>query len=142
MAERRAETGRRRLHRGHAGRNLDLKVEPSRVVLDRLEHRRRHGEDAWIAARNDSDGAPFRRELQREAGAAELGAIVAGVGVLVRPQGQPIEIRAIADDVGRRPDRRGGFRRHPFGGAGTEPDDRYPAAHGRRPRPGARIREK
>ena len=111
-------------------------------LLDRLEHRRRHGENARIAAGDDRDRAPFRRELERKAGAVEFGAIVAGVGALVRPQGQAVEIRAIADDVARRLDRRARLRRHPFGGAGAEPDDHDPPAHGRRPRPGARMSEK
>ena len=124
------------------GADRDVEIEPSRILFDRLEHRRRHGENARVAARDDRDRAPFRRELEREAGAIEFGAIVAGVGALVCPQGQAVEIRAIADDVARRPDRCARLRRHPFGGTGAEPDDHDPPAHGRRPRPGARISEK
>ena len=142
VAERRAEPGRRRLHRGHAGADCDVEREPFRILLDRLEHRRRHGEDARIAARDDRDRTALRREPQREAGAVEFGAIVAGVSALVRPQGQAVEIGAVTDDVGRGPDRRARLRRHPFGGPGAEPDDRDPPAHGRRPLPGARMSEK
>ena len=85
---------------------------------------------------------PSAASVERKAGAVEFGAIVAGVGALVWPQGQAVEIRAIADDVARRLDRRARLRRHPFGGTGAEPDDHDPPAHGRRPRPGARMSEK
>ena len=114
----------------------------SRILLDRLEHSRRHGEHARIAAGDDGDLAPFRRKLQGKPGAVHFDAIVAGVGALVRPQGEPLDIGAIADDIARRRDRRARLRRHPFGRTRAEPDNRDAPAHGRRPLPGARMSEK
>ena len=60
-------------------------VAPRRIAgLDRLEHRRRHGEHAGIAARHDRDLAARRGERQRMARAIELDAVVGGVAALVR----------------------------------------------------------
>ena len=55
-------------------------------VLDRLEHRRGHRENAGIAAGDDRDRAALRGQRQRETRAVELDAVVAGVSALVRPQ--------------------------------------------------------
>ena len=92
MAERRAETSRGRLHRGHARRHGDFELEPSRVFLDRLEHSRRHGEHARIAARDDGDRASFRGKFERELGALHFDAIVARMDALVRAQDEPPDI--------------------------------------------------
>ena len=79
VAERRAEPRRRRLHRRDAGRDCDIELEPARIVLDRLEHRRRHRENAGIAAGDDRDRAALRGERQGKPGAVQFEAIVADV---------------------------------------------------------------
>ena len=142
MAERRAEPRRGGLHRGDAGDDGDVERAPGRHVLDRLEHGGRHGEDAGIAAGDDRDRSAFGGEHQREPPAVELRAIVARVRALGGLKRQPLEVRPIADDIGRGGDRRRCFGRHPVGRAGAKPDDGHPPAHGRRPRPGTRIIEK
>ncbi len=142
VAERRAEPRRRRLHRRDAGDDRDVERPPSRLLLDRLEHSRGHGEHARIAAGDDGDRAPLGGERQRKPGARELGAIVARVRALAGLEREPFDVRPVADDVGRGRDRGAGFGRHPLGRAGAEPDDGEAPAHGRRPRPGTRIIEK
>ena len=66
MAERRAKPRRRRLHRGHPWRNLNVELQPLRIVFDGLEHSRRHRKHARIAAGNDGDrrGLPWRASTQ------------------------------------------------------------------------------
>ncbi len=115
----------------------------SRVFFDRLEHSRRHREHARIAARDDGDFAAFRRKFQRKASAVHLNPIVAREwAALIRPQGQPLHIRAVADNVARRRNRGGRFRGHPLGRAGSQSHNHDAPAHGRRPLPGARMIEK
>ena len=83
-AQRRAHLGRRRQHRGDAGLDSDVEVAPRRIArLHRLEHRRRHGEHAGIAARHDGDLAAGSGKRQRKPRAIELDAIVRSVAALV-----------------------------------------------------------
>ena len=117
-------------------------VQPLRIVFHGLEHRRRHREHARIAAGNDGDRTALGRKLQRKPGAIHFNPIVAGVSALVRSQCEPLHIGAVADNIGRRLDRRARLRRHPFGRTWAKPDNHYAPAHGRRPLPGARMREK
>ena len=146
MPERRADPRRRRLHRGDARDDPHLEAAPACIArFDRLEHRRGHGEDAGIAAGNDSDATPGRGQRERLARTRQLLAVVARMPKLARPLGQPRQIRAVADEIARRGERLRRFRRHPFGSARAEPDNAeppLPAAHGRLPSPGTRMRAK
>ena len=121
MAERRAKPRRRRLHCGHPWLDSNVELQPSRIFLDGLEHCRRHGEHAWIAAGNDGNCAARCRKIQCEAGAVHFNSIVARVSALVGPQCETLHIRAVADNIARCLNRRARFGRHPLGGAGPSP---------------------
>ena len=138
----RAEPRRRGLHRGHPGLDGNVELDPLRIVLNGLEHSRRHGEHARITTGNDGDRAALRGKLQCKPGAVHFNSVVAGVHALVPSQCQPLHIRSIADNVARGLDRLAGFRRHPLGRARAKSDNHDAPSHGRRPLPGARMSEK
>ena len=76
VAERRAEPRRGRLHRGDARHDaMSSARQAGSPALDRLEHRRRHGEDAGIAARDDARraGPPRRGRARGGRGRARRG---------------------------------------------------------------------
>ena len=119
-----------------------FETAPRRIVLDRLEDSRRHGENARIAARDDGDVEAVGGKLQREPGAVELVAVVARMDALAGRELEVLDIGRVADDVARHSDGRARLRRHPPSRTRAQTDDRNAPAHGRRPRPGARMSEK
>lgn len=139
MAERRAEPRRRRLHGGNSGQNFDIQFAPCRIaIVDRFQHRRRHCENARIAARHDSHVASARGETQRVFRARDLDAIVARKARLAGRDGNTRDIGRIADDILRGAQRLLRFRSEKARIARTEADDEELSApfrfrHGRRP---------
>src|ERR1700722_102740 len=98
MAERRADPRRRPLHRGDAGDPPHVEAAPRRRAgFERLEDGSRHGEDAWIPARNDRDLTSGRGERERLMGARQLLAVVARMPGLIRSFGDAWKIRRIAE---------------------------------------------
>ena len=105
MPERRADAGCDRQHRGDARHDRQVERAPfRRSGLDRLADRRRHGEDAGIAARDHRDPLALGRLLQRRLRARNLLAVVGGDLHLVRPQLQPVDIGPVAVEPFRRRD--------------------------------------
>ena len=70
----------------------------ARPGLDRLADRRRHGEDAGIAARDDRDPLALCGLRQRRLRARDLLAVVGRDLDLVRPELQPVEIGPVAEE--------------------------------------------
>ena len=94
MAEERADPRRRSEHRGNARHHLDLQRPPFRLALvDRLEHRARHGEHAGIAGRDHRHRPALRRQGQRQTGAVQLLPIIGGVPDLPRFLRHAVHIR-------------------------------------------------
>jgi hypothetical protein len=136
VAERRAGGGGDGEHRGHAGDDGEVDGAPCRLaVLDRLADRRRHGEDAGVAARDHRHPRTGRGKVERGAGARQLLAVVGGVAGLSGAVRHALEIGPVAvDGLGRRECRcrLGGEEARV---AGAEADDGEAAGHGRwRPR--------
>ncbi len=136
--QRRADFGRRRQHRRHAGLDPDIERTPRRIPrLHRLEDRRGHGEHAGIAARHHGDAATGRRERQRVTRAVELDPVVGSVAALIGAQRRhAIEIRAVAHQIRRRGEGRQRRGSHQLGLAGASADDNERAGHNRLPSPG------
>ena len=136
MAERRADPGGGGEHGGDAGRHDDVEGPPGRRAgLDRLEDRRRHGEDARIAARHHRHtGAAFGKR-ERMAGAVDLDAVVGGVAAGAA-RADARDIGRVADDVRRLGEQGARLRGEPALRPRPEPDHHQPAAHRQRPRPG------
>ena len=148
MAERGAEPRRGRLHGGDSRQNVYVEIAPGGIaIVDRLEHRRRHGENAGIAARDHSDLASAGGEAQRVLGARDLDAIVAGDARLAGRDGNARDIGRIADDILRGAQSLLRFQCEKARVARSEADDGEFAApirlrHGRRPLPGTRTSAK
>jgi hypothetical protein len=125
------------------GSTRDLSSAPAGLAgFQRLEDRRRHGEDAGIAAGDDRDRLPSAASIQRMPGAVDLDAVVGGMLGLALARRHAAEIGAVADEVAGGIERRGCGRRQVARLAGAEADDGERAGHSRRPSPGTRIIEK
>ena len=148
MAKRRAGLGGGRQHGRDARQNLYVEFTPGfRSLLQGLEDRRGHGEDARIAGGNDHDFFALGGERQRLAGALQLDPVVAGVLGEARPVGHPLHVGYVADDIARRGQRRLDLGRHQLLCARPETRDNQAPAHrssppGRRPWPCTRTMEK
>ena len=122
-AQRRADLGRSGQHGGDAGLDPDVELSPLRIaILDRLEHRRRHGEHAGITARDDDDLAARGGERQSVPRAVELDAIVGGMAALAGTLRHAVEIGTVAHEIGGVGECRRGRRRHELGLARTGAD--------------------
>ena len=103
VAERRARARRGGLHRRDAGDDAHGQAREARAaVLDRLVDRRRHGEDAGVARRDDGHARAAERELERLARALELDAVVARAPLLAAPRRHAREVRARSRRARRR----------------------------------------
>jgi hypothetical protein len=143
VTERGTDARRGRLHCGNARQDFDGKIAPSGLaVFHGFEYGGCHGENAGIAAGYDRNSPPLRGESQRVLRSLHFDAIVARMPKLARPHRHALEIWRVADEVGCLGKHARGFRRQPIGIAGTEPDNKKPTAHGRRPHPGTQIKEK
>ena len=143
MTKGRAETRRRRLHRGDAGHDANIEITPlARAVVDRLEHGGRHCEDAGIAAGHNRDDAAFRNARERLPRAIDLDAIVACNPRLPGALRNARHIGRVADDVLRFGESFLRLLREPARVSGPQSNDIHASGHGRRPCPGIRTIEK
>ena len=83
MAERRADPRRDREHRGDARHDGQVELAPAlRPGFDRFADRGGHGEDAGIAAGDDSHARALRGVSERGGGARALLAVLGSVTLL------------------------------------------------------------
>ena len=143
VAERGAGPRRDREHRGDAGNDGEIDRAPRRRPgVDRLAHRRRHGEDAGIAAGDHRDPGAAGRMVERGAGAGELLAVVGGVAGLAGLCRHAVEIGTVAVEGVGLVERRPRLAGEEAGVARPEADHREPSAHGAGLRAGTRTTAK
>ena len=137
VAERRADPRRDGEHGGDAGNDGEIDGAPCGVPgVDRLADRRRHGEDAGIAARDQRDARAGGRMVEGGSGAAELLAVVGGVAALAGSLRHAVEIGSVAVDGVGLVESGLCLAGEEAVIAGTETDDREPPAHDGRSRAG------
>ena len=131
MAERCADPRGGGQRSGDARHHLDVDRLPGGWSIGGglcLEDGRGHGEHAGIARRHHRDASPGTGQLERVAGAAELGAVVRAVqrrgGAQLRRH--HVQIGLVADEIGRPGENLARLRQQPAGIAGAEADDRQP----------------
>ena len=105
-------------------------------MLDRLAKGGRHGEDAWITARDNRHVDALGRACESRLGPRDFLAIVGGVRDLAVFQLQPVQIGLIAVELARDAYGFHRLRRRLVGIAGTEADHEKPPAHGLFSQPG------
>ena len=102
MPKRRTDTRRDGEHRGDAGYHFHIDVAPfRRAMLDRLEYRACHGEHTAVARRHNGHLPPGLCQRQRVPRAADFLAVIRGVAHHSGPWRHAVQIRAVANQVGR-----------------------------------------
>ena len=137
-----ARPGGHGLRGRHPGlhRDLDARVLG---VLGRFEDGRGHAEHPGVAAGDDRNPGPAQRQVEGLPGAVELDGVARFVPGQAGAHGNPLDVRAVADDVvdlGQHSTHLGG---QPPVRSGSETDDvevRPPGQPGRRPRSPGGVR--
>src|SRR5689334_80783 len=137
MSEWRSGARSNREHGGDSRHHPDVECAPAfRPRRDLLADRGRHGEHARISTRDQADMGALGRMIERGPGAGGFLAVVRGVPRLIFPDRYAVEIGTIAVERLGGSERVFRLAREIAVVAGSEPNDRKRAAHGRPSQPG------
>ena len=95
-----------------------------RPLLGFLQHGGGHGENPWVTRRYDGHGAALLSQFARQPGTLRLVGVIGGMAALPRTDRHPVQIGAVADQVGGGGQLTQALRRHPVDVARPQSDNR------------------
>ena len=122
MTQWRANSAGHRLCGGHRRNHPHRNRRP---LLSLFEYGGRHRENPRVTGGNDGHRATLLGQFAGQPGALGFVGVIGRVAALSRTDRHPVQIRAIADQVGGGGQLAQALRRHPFAHARAESDDRH-----------------